>query len=58
MRNNAYEKLGFDTFTSIEYMNGYEKNERGWVKDKVLTKYIKKALDSTDGSDLVYTISV
>ena len=42
-RNNAYEKLGFDTFTSIEYMNGYEKNERGWVKDKILTKYIKKS---------------
>ncbi|MCC3869877.1 LTA synthase family protein [Terrisporobacter mayombei] len=58
MRNNAYEKLGFDTFTSIEYMNDYDKNERGWVKDQVLTKYIKKALDSTDGSDLVYTISV
>ncbi len=37
-RNNAYEKLGFDTFTSIEYMNWYEKNERGWVKDKILTK--------------------
>lgn len=57
-RNNAYEKLGFDTFTSIEYMNGYEKNERGWVKDSVLTKYIKKALNSTEGRDLVYTITV
>ncbi len=57
-RNNAYEKLGFDTFTSIEYMNGYEKNERGWVKDTILTKYIKKALDSTEGSNLVYTIAV
>ena len=44
-RNNAYEKLGFDDFTSIEYMNNYEKNERGWVKDTILTKYIKKALD-------------
>ena len=51
-------KLGFDTFTSLEYMNGYEKNEKGWVKDTILTKYIKKALDSTPESDLVYTISV
>lgn len=57
-RNNAYEKLGFDTFTSVEYMNKYEKNERGWVKDTILTRYIKKALDSTQGSDLVYTVSV
>ena len=57
-RNNAYLKLGFDTFTSIEYMNDYEKNERGWVKDTILTKYIKKALESTENRDLVYAISV
>lgn len=57
-RNNAYSKLGFDTFTSLEYMNDYEKNERGWVKDTVLTDYIKKALESTQSSDLVYTIAV
>ncbi|MEG0856247.1 MAG: sulfatase-like hydrolase/transferase [Terrisporobacter sp.] len=57
-RNNAYSKLGFDTFTSLEYMNGYEKNERGWVKDTILTNYIKEALDSTKNSDLVYTVSV
>ena len=44
--------------TSMEYMNGYEKNERGWVKDTILTKYIKKALDSTAGSDLIYTVTV
>lgn len=58
MRNNAYEKLGFDTFTSIEDMEGYEKNERGWVKDTILTKYIKKAIDSTDTRDLIYTVAV
>ncbi|WP_455540076.1 LTA synthase family protein [Terrisporobacter sp.] len=57
-RNNAYEKLGFDTFTSVEYMNGYEKNERGWVKDTILTRYIKKALNSTPGRDLIYTVTV
>ena len=57
-RNNAYEKLGFDDFTSIEYMNNYQKNERGWVKDTILTKYIKKALDSTSNTDLVYTVAV
>lgn len=57
-RNKAYEKLGFEDFTSKEYMSGYETNERNWVKDKILTKYIKKALDSTEGSDLVYTVTV
>lgn len=57
-RNKAYEKLGFEDFTSKEYMSGYELNEKDWVKDKILTKYIKKALDSTEGSDLVYTVTV
>ena len=57
-RNNAYEKLGFGDFTSKEYMSGYELNERNWIKDKILTKYIKRALDSTEGSDLVYTVTV
>lgn len=57
-RNKAFARLGFGDFTSKEYMEGYEINERGWVKDTILTKYIKRALESTEGSDLVYTISV
>ena len=57
-RNNAYAKLGFDDFTSKEYMSNYELNEREWVKHVILTKYIEKALDSTKDSDLVYTVSV
>ena len=57
-RNNAYAKLGFDDFTSKEYRRNDELNEREWVKDVILTKYIEKALDSTKDSDLVYTVSV
>lgn len=57
-RDKAYAKLGFDDFTSKEYMSNYELNEREWVKDVILTKYIEKALNSTKGSDLVYTVSV
>lgn len=57
-RDKAFSRLGFGDFTSKEYMEGYEVNERGWVKDTILTKYIKKALKSTKGSDLVYTIAV
>ena len=30
----------------------------GWAKDKILTGEIGKILDSTDGSDYIYTISV
>ena len=32
--------------------------QSGWVKDEVLTDEILKCLDSTEGPDYVYTISV
>ena len=57
-RDEAYGNLGFGDFTTKEYMKNYELNEKGWVKDLILADYIEKALDSTEGSDLVYTISV
>lgn len=57
-RDRVYPKLGFDTFTSVEYMNNYELTPRHWEKDKGLTKVITDALDSTKGPDYVYTVSV
>ena len=57
-RNFVYSHLGFDTFTSLEYMAGTTKNPIGWAKDDVLTDEILKALNSTAGRDLVYAISV
>ena len=58
-REKGIQNLGYDTFTSFEYMNGIELNEKNWPKDKILTTYINKALDSTkDKKDLVSTISV
>lgn len=57
-RNKGLENLGFNTFTSYEYMNGIEKNPTGWPKDKVLTQYINEAMDSTKEKDLVCTVSV
>ena len=35
-----------------------QKNPLGWTKDSVLTDEIVKCLDSTEGPDYVYTISV
>lgn len=58
MRNKVFENLGFDTFTSFEYMTDIEYNPIGWAKDKILEKYIMSALDSTEESDFVYAISV
>ena len=58
-RRSIFPNLGFDTFTSAEYMKDEnQKNPLGWTKDSVLTDEIVKCLDSTDGPDYVYTISV
>jgi len=57
-RHIVFTNLGFDAFTSIEYMDGLEYNELGWAKDTVLTREITKALRSTDSPDFVYTVSV
>ena len=53
-RRSIFPNLGFDTFTSEEYMaRENEKNPNGWVKDAVLTDEILKCLDSTEGPDYV-----
>lgn len=57
-RDYVYANLGFDDFITLEFMNIMEVTPNGWAKDKILTKYINDALDSTDKQDLVYTVSV
>lgn len=58
-RRTIFPMLGFDTFTSEEYMEREdEKNPLGWVKDEVLTDCILDCMNSTEGPDYVYTISV
>lgn len=58
-RRTIFPNLGFDSFTSEEYMpEEDQKNELGWVKDSILTDEILKCLDATEGPDYVYTISV
>lgn len=57
-RNDVFSRLGFDTFTSLEYMNEVEYNAIGWAKDKVLINCISDCLSSTEGADFVYCITV
>lgn len=57
-RNVVFSQLGFDTFTSIEYMNDVEYNANGWADDSVLTKEILEVLNASEGRDFIYTISV
>ena len=57
-RNTVFSRLGFDSFTSKEYMDVTEYTPNGWAKDSILTDKIMKALDSTEGQDFVQTITV
>ncbi len=57
-RNTVFANMGYDTFTSLEFMNGVEKTEGNWAKDEILTGAIVDALESTEESDYIYTIAV
>lgn len=57
-RNEVFANMGFDTFTSVEYMNQVTKTPKNFENDKVLTGEIVSTLNSTIGRDFVYTISV
>lgn len=58
-RKNVFANLGFDSFTSEEYMSEQnDTNPNDWVRDRNLTKHIIQAMKSTPGPDYVYTISV
>jgi phosphoglycerol transferase MdoB-like AlkP superfamily enzyme len=58
-RDTVYANLGFDDFTSLEFMPRTAKTPKGWSKDAILTGQITAALDSTPNQpDLVFTVSV
>lgn len=57
-RNEVFDNIGYDTFTSLEYMSDVEKTPKNWAKDNILPSQIMDALKSTKGRDYIYTISV
>ena len=58
-RNLVYPNLGFDDFTSLEYMPAVRNTSQNWAKDAVLGEEIRKALDATpDQADFVFTVTV
>ncbi len=57
-RARVYNNIGFDTFTSKEFMNILQTTENGWAKDEVLVDHIMEAMDTTEGQDFVFTVSV
>jgi len=57
-RNEVYANLGFDTFTSVEYMNDVSFTPTNWCKDEVLIKEIMDIMTSTKERDFMHVVSV
>ena len=57
-RADVFNMMGFDSYTSKEFMNILQYTENGWAKDNILTQHILNAMDSTEQQDFVFCISV
>lgn len=57
-RYKAYKNLGFDRFISRETMNNIELTPTGWCKDSALIEEITKTMESSEGADFIFTVSV
>lgn len=57
-RADVFNNIGFDSYTSKEFMNILQLTENGWAKDVILTQHIKNAMDSTEQQDFVFGITV
>ena len=58
-RNEVFERLGFDVFSSIEYMQGeIKRTPADWAMDDVVLREIKTVLESEDSPAFVFAITV
>ncbi len=57
-RQEVFPRLGFDTFTSLEYMSDYTVNSLGWCRDTCLMEPIFEALRDDAGPDMLFVMSV
>ncbi len=57
-RSTVYDHLGFDSYTSKEFMNILQVTPQGWAKDNILIEHIEDALDTTPDQDFVFAVSV
>ena len=57
-RSTVFNNIGFDRYTSKEFMNILQLTENGWAKDDILTEHIMNAMDSTEQQDFVFGITV
>ena len=57
-RHLVFPRLGFDSFTSLEYMYDYTTNSLGWCRDICLIPPIQNALRADEVPDVVFAVSV
>ncbi len=57
-RARVFDNMGFDSFTSKEFMNILQQTPNGWATDAILVDHILDAMDTTEGKDFVFTVSV
>lgn len=57
-RAKVFNNMGFDSYTSKEFMNILQLTENGWAKDDILVEHVLEAMDTTPGQDFVFGITV
>ncbi len=57
-RAQVFNNMGFDHYTSKEFMNILQTTPKGWATDDILVPNIMESMDTTDGQDFVFTVSV
>lgn len=57
-RAQVFNNMGFDHYTSKEFMNILQTTPNGWATDDVLLSYIDESMNTTEGQDFVFTVSV
>lgn len=57
-RAKVFDHIGFDSYTSKEFMNILQFTENGWAKDDILVQHIMESMDTTEQQDFVFCVSL
>lgn len=57
-RDEVYAHMGFDSFTSVEYMNNVSFTPTNWCKDETMIPDIMDIMTSTPERDMMHIVSV
>ena len=57
-RSQVFNHMGFDHYTSKEFMDIQKLTPKGWATDDILIPVILESMDKTEGQDFIFTISV